>query len=73
MTDLVSLRHKLHSIAELSGSEFQTSNLIFEFLETLNPHILQKDVGGQGVIAVFDSGKPGHTIMFRSIWMHFLS
>ncbi len=66
MTDLVSLRHKLHSIAELSGSEFQTSNLIFEFLETLNPHILQKDVGGQGVIAVFDSGKPGHTIMFRA-------
>lgn len=66
MTDLISIRHKLHSIPELSGSEVQTSELIYEFLKPLNPHFLLKNVGGHGIIAGFDSGEPGNAILFRA-------
>lgn len=66
MTDLTSIRHKLHSIPELSGLEVKTSELIYDFLKPLNPHILLEKVGGYGVIAVFDSGKQGNPILFRA-------
>lgn len=66
MTELIKLRHKLHSIPELSGYEVQTSNLIYEFVKSLNPDTLLNDVGGHGIIAVFDSSKPGNTVLFRA-------
>lgn len=66
MINLPELRHKLHSIPELSGSEIQTSNIIYELLESLKPDTLLRNIGGHGILAVFDSGEPGNTVLFRA-------
>lgn len=63
---LITLRHKLHSCAEISGQEQLTSKLILNFLSQCRTTEIRSNVGGCGIIAVFDSGVPGPVIMFRS-------
>ena len=61
----IELRHQLHAHPELSGKEYQTQALLLRVLQSLNPSSLEK-VGETGVLAVFDSGKPGDTVLFRA-------
>ena len=63
--NLISLRHHLHSIAEVSGEEYQTSDYITEFLETTDPDELLTGIGGYGLIASYDSGEAGPHILLR--------
>jgi len=63
---LLTLRHELHSLAELSGREKRTSAKLIKKLEALHPDALYENLGGYGVMAVFDSGFPGPQVLFRA-------
>ncbi|MFC2150067.1 amidohydrolase [Calditrichota bacterium] len=63
---LIQTRQKLHRLAELSGNEVKTAYFIADELRALKPSLLLTGIGGNGVLAVFDSKKPGPTILFRA-------
>jgi len=68
-TDLVELttfRRLLHQYPEVSGEEVETARRIVEALGPLAPSQILTNLGGHGVAAVFDSGTPGPTVMFRA-------
>ncbi len=60
------LRRELHQHPELSGSEKQTAGRIREWLKKQQPDQIVEGLGGHGIAAVFDSGKPGPTLLFRA-------
>ncbi len=62
---VVDLYHALHPLAETSGHEVKTAAFIAEHLKDLGLEV-QTSVGGTGVVAVIDSGKPGRGVMFRA-------
>ncbi|MDZ7771933.1 MAG: amidohydrolase [Balneolaceae bacterium] len=66
LPEIVELRHKLHSLAERSGEEHQTSAAVGEFLSGAGPDRLLTGVAGTGIIATWDSGKEGPDTVFRS-------
>lgn len=63
---LSAYRQYLHSIAELSGKEVNTAAFIKKQLLELNPDELYDNVGGNGILAVFDSGISGAKVCFRA-------
>ena len=63
---LSAIRQELHRQPELSGQEFQTAGKLARWLHQLQPSILLEGIGGTGLIALFDSGNQGPTILFRS-------
>jgi amidohydrolase len=65
LQELIALRRELHANPELSGTESRTAGRICGFLARHRPDELHKEVGGHGVLAVFSSGKPGPTVVFR--------
>ena len=65
-SDLIEIRKKLHKNPELSGKEKNTSEYIIGILKKLSPDEIITEIGGFGIAAVFDSKKPGTTIMFRA-------
>ena len=64
--NLSAIRQKLHRQPELSGQEFQTAGKLAGLLRQLQPSLLLEGIGGTGLIALFDSGKQGPTLLFRS-------
>lgn len=66
VNELLKIRRYLHAHPEVSGEEYQTAATVVELVSKYNPTKIIKNVGGTGVIAVFDSGKKGDTILFRS-------
>lgn len=65
LESLIALRHDLHRHPELSGHEAATAGRIVAALEGSGAHIVT-GLGGNGVAAVFDSGLPGPSVMFRA-------
>lgn len=63
---LYNLRHELHANPELSGSEEKTAGMIKSFLLDLNPSELIENIGGCSILAIFDSGIPGPSVLFRA-------
>ncbi|MGH2645922.1 MAG: amidohydrolase, partial [Ginsengibacter sp.] len=63
---LTDLRQWLHANPEISGQEKNTALYIKNFLKPLRPDKIITNLGGHGILALFDSGKQGHSIMFRS-------
>ncbi len=63
---LKNLRREIHANPELSGKEINTSKKITEFLRACKPDEILTEVGGHGVIASWNSGKPGKEILFRA-------
>ncbi len=57
--------HDLHRLAELSGEEVRTGAYIAEALAELGFEP-RTNVGGHGVVAVIDSGRPGPVVLFRA-------
>ncbi len=57
-------RRALHAHPEVSGQEYATQERIVRFLNTYTKAKVIK-VGGTGVMATFDSGKPGKNTLFR--------
>jgi len=62
---LVALRRALHRHPELSGDEHATADRIVDALDGLGCDIIT-GLGGAGVAAVFDTGVPGPSVMFRA-------
>lgn len=62
---LISLRHHLHQYPELSGVEHQTAQRIATILSDFSPTDIQTDVGGTGVMATYEYGAGGPTLLFR--------
>lgn len=62
---VIDFRMKLHRMPELSGKEFKTSEEILKFVSKFNPTKII-DIANTGKAVVFDSGKPGFTIVFRA-------
>ena len=60
------LRHELHANPELSGEEVQTAKRLREQLKSTKPDLILSGIGGHGFVAVYDSGRPGLNLMFRS-------
>lgn len=64
--DLIALRHTLHRQPDLSGDEGNTAHVIATALRSTAPDLIVTGLGGHGVAAVYDSGQPGPTVMFRA-------
>ncbi|HET6528600.1 MAG TPA: amidohydrolase [Balneolaceae bacterium] len=62
---LIELRHKLHSIAEVSGSESKTADVIADFLKKTSPDSLQTGVGGEGILATYEGRSDHPHILLR--------
>lgn len=62
----IELRHQLHRYPELSGNERMTARRVLSFLRPLKPDRIVTRVGGHGILAVFDSGTEGPTVLFRA-------
>ncbi len=65
-SSLVELRHTLHAHPELSHHEHRTAATVLAFLEPLGPDRVVTGIGGTGIVATFDSGVPGPTLLFRA-------
>ena len=66
IAELVAFRHELHRHPEISGEEEKTARAVVDFLTPTEPDEVLTGMGGHGVAMVFDSGKPGPTVLFRS-------
>jgi amidohydrolase len=66
LSDLIRLRKEIHSRPELSEEEERTSERVVEQLRELDMFHISKDIGGHGVLASYDSHKPGRTVLFRA-------
>lgn len=65
MQDIIRLRHTLHDNAELSGKEVKTNEILNNFLETLNPDVHIRNIGGNGIAVVFRGKGTGRRVMVR--------
>lgn len=63
---LTQLRRQLHAAPELSGCEQHTAATLLAELQACAPDRLLTGVGGHGLIALFDSGRPGPTVLLRA-------
>ncbi|GAB4073918.1 N-acetyl amino acid acetylase SndC [Barrientosiimonas marina] len=63
--EMVEIRRFLHQYPELSFQETKTAQYIADFYEELGiPY--QQNVGGNGVIATLEGGKPGKVVALRA-------
>ena len=65
LDELTSLRRALHRAPELSGEEAQTAALIAAALAESGARLVT-GLGGTGLAAVFESGEPGPSVVFRA-------
>lgn len=63
--ELSALRRNLHMHPELSGMETRTADILKQFLSERNPHQLVTDIGGHGLLAVYQGASPGKTVLLR--------
>ena len=64
---LQSMRQHLHQYPELSGQEYNTAVYLTSFIKPYKPTEILTNLGsGTGVVAYWDSGKPGPFILFRT-------
>lgn len=66
LPELITLRKELHHSPELSGKEFKTARLILQFCARFEPSRIIEKIGKTGLALIFDSGKPGNTLLFRA-------
>lgn len=66
IADLVAFRRELHRNPEISNEESGTAKRVVAFLGDTKPDEVLTDLGTHGVAAVYDSGRPGPTVLFRA-------
>ncbi|WP_117192754.1 amidohydrolase [Rhizobium terrae] len=64
--ELTAWRRKLHAMPEISREEVATAAEVQAFLAGTRPDAVISGLGGTGVAAIYDSGAPGPTLMFRA-------
>ncbi len=66
MVSLVEWRRELHQFPEVSGEEAETAKRVLTMLAAHRPDQVISGIGGHGVVAVFESGKPGPRVLLRA-------
>lgn len=64
--EIISLRKKLHTIAEVSGNEKQTSDFLINYFRKLSPSEIITNIGGYGFVVIFDGNVSGKNIALRT-------
>lgn len=62
---IISLRKELHKNPEIANNEIETAKRILDFFSELSPDNTIRELGGNGLAFVFDSGNPGKTVIYR--------
>jgi amidohydrolase len=62
---LLLLRKELHKNPEVSGKELETAKRIVAFLKNHAPDEIITEIGGAGVIAIYQGKQEGKTVLFR--------
>ena len=62
----IRLRHDLHRLPEISGEETATAASMAYEMRELGADEIITDIGGHGVVAVFEGEAPGPTVAFRA-------
>ncbi|MER8748011.1 amidohydrolase [Mesorhizobium sp. M1050] len=62
---LTEWRRNLHRHPELSGEEERTAATVAAMLRETGPNSILTKIGGHGVAAIYDSGKPGPRVLLR--------
>ena len=65
MPRLIRLRRDLHAAPELSDHEQNTARTITEFFHRFRPDQVIAPLGSNGIAFLFDSGRPGLSVVFR--------
>lgn len=66
IVDLVAFRRHLHRNPEISGEEEKTARAVVDFLAPTGPDAVLTGMGGHGVAVVYESGRPGPTVLYRA-------
>ena len=67
LNTLQQMRRHIHQHPELSGHEHGTAEYIADFLEKFEPTTVLRNLGGgTGLLALWESGRSGNTIFFRT-------
>jgi metal-dependent amidase/aminoacylase/carboxypeptidase family protein len=66
IVELTAWRRRLHRHPEISNEEEMTAKAVVSFLGDTTPDRVLTVLGGHGVAAVYESGRSGPTVMFRS-------
>jgi amidohydrolase len=66
LADLTYVRREYHRLPELSKSETATALTVLSQLSLLNPTNVICGIGGTGIVAEFDSGVAGPSVLFRA-------
>jgi amidohydrolase len=64
--ELTAWRRRLHQHPEISNEEKMAAHEVIQFLAETRPDQVLTGLGGHGVAAIYESGKSGPTVMFRS-------
>lgn len=65
MEELIQLRQELHQYPEISGKESKTAKRILGFLSKYKPNQLITNIGGNGILAIYEGKKAGKSVLFR--------
>lgn len=65
MEELISLRRELHKNPEVSGFEKETAVRIQNYLGQYPPTKLLTNIGGNGILAIYEGKQKGKTILLR--------
>lgn len=66
IVELTAWRRQLHQHPEISNEEEKTAKEVIDFLADTRPDKVLTGLGGHGVAAIYDSGRAGPTVLFRS-------
>lgn len=66
LIELTAWRRRLHQYPEISNEEEATARAVVTFLDDTKPDEVLTGLGGHGVAVIYDSGRPGPTVLFRS-------
>ena len=64
--EIEELRRSLHRKPDLSGDEAATAGMLVSFLGSHPNRRIVTGIGGHGILLIYDSGKPGKTILLRA-------
>lgn len=65
MKELIQLRQELHKHPEVSGNESKTAQRILDFITKYKPNQVIKNLGGVGILAIYNGKEDGKSILFR--------
>lgn len=65
LSEIIALRKELHQYPELSGQELNTAKRVKDFIEKHFATEIIENVGGNGLMAIYEYSKTGKTVVIR--------